>query len=92
MKFNSVIFSPDLYSAMDEYYKIQTILKKEICSAFGINIQVEKALPPNSALFVDHRGNIVAVFTDGKLVELPQDFAINYLALHPSVLKKTPGG
>ena len=92
MKFNTVIFSPDLHSAMDEYYKLKAIVREEICLAFGIKISVNKYLPAGSALFVDHRGNIVAVFTDGKLVELPQDFAINYLALHPSVLKKTPGG
>jgi len=92
MEFDSVIFSSDLFLSMDEYYRTQATVIKEICSLFAIKIHVNKFLPMDSALFVNHLGDVVAIYSDGKLVELPQDFAINYLARCPSVLKKTPDG
>lgn len=90
MKFNSVIFSPDFYSEMDEYYKLHIIQRKNICSAFGIKISVNKCLPPSSAVFVDSDGNVVGILIDGKLVEIPQDSAVNYLAKYPFIIKKKP--
>ena len=92
MKFKSIFCSIDKQKELLSYLNQFHIQKKEIYSAFGINIHMMKALPAKSALLVDYKGNIVAVFNDGKLVEIPQEFAVNHLAEYPSNIKKTPGG
>ncbi len=90
MKFDSVFFSPDLFIAMDEYSDCFTLLSKDTCSLFGATILMEKHLPLNSAVFVNHIGEIVGIYSDGKLVEVPLDSAINYLAKYPTAIKKKP--
>lgn len=90
MEFDSVIFSSDLFKSMDEYYRTQATIIKDICSLFAIKIRVNKFLPLDSALFVSSDGNVVGIYCDGKLVELPLDSAINYLAKSPLAIKKKP--
>jgi len=89
MKFDSVFLSPDLKDAMDHYSQMQVILNY-LSSAFGVKIQVNEFLPLDSAVFVNHIGDVVGIYSDGKLVELPLDSAINYLARSPLAVKKKP--
>lgn len=75
---------------MDEYQEMKTIQMNHLATAFGIKLHVNKLLPPGSALFMNHIGEVVAIYSDGQLVEVPLDSAINYLAHYPLALKKKP--
>lgn len=64
----------------------------EIDPAPGTEVIVHPFLPLDSAVLLNHIGEIIGIYSDGKLVELPLDSAINYLARCPSLLKKTSDG
>ena len=66
--FETLISSPDVKRELKGYFDLQNTHKKQIAAAFGVNIMVEKALPPNSALFIDNKGRIVGIYKDGELV------------------------
>jgi len=66
--FETLISSPDVKMEMKRYFDLQNAHKEQISTAFGINIVVEKALPPNSALFIDRKKRIVGIYRDGELV------------------------
>ena len=62
----------------------------EIDPAPGTEVIVHPFLPLDSAVLLNHIGEIVGIYSDGKLVELPLDSAINYLAISPLAIKKKP--
>lgn len=70
--FEALISSLDVKRELEKYFDLQEKQREEIASAFGINITVNKVLPPNSALFIDHKKRIVAIYRDGELVYSPQ--------------------
>jgi len=66
--FESLMCSPDVKKELRGCFDLQNSHKERIPMAFGVNIMVEKALPPNSALFIDHKKRIVGIYKDGELV------------------------
>ena len=66
--FETLISSLDVKRELKKYFDLKEKQREEIASAFGINIMVNKVLPPNSALFIDHEKRIVAIYKDGELV------------------------
>lgn len=70
--FETLISSPDVKRELKKYFDLKEKQREEMASAFGINITVEKLLPPNSALFIDHKKRIVGIYKDGELVYSPQ--------------------
>ena len=53
--FESLMCSLDVKKGLMKYLDPQNSHKEHIPMAFGVNIMVKKALPPNSALFIDHK-------------------------------------
>lgn len=88
MKYRSIFASQDLEDRLKQYLKHTTHSREQISSVLGIDIHVMKALPSDSALFINHRGNVVGVYCDGKLVEIPQDVAENLSPIYPLLFKK----
>ena len=62
----------------------------EIDPAPGTEVIVHPFLPLDSAVLLNHIGEIIGIYSDGKLVELPLDSAINYLVHYPLAIKKKP--
>ena len=69
-QFNTFVSSLDIKEELEKYFEaIKEKQRKEIIPlGLGVNIVVEKALPPNSALFIDQENRVVAVYKDGRLV------------------------
>jgi len=86
--FETLMSSLDVKKELMKYSNLKEKQREEIASAFGINIMVEKALPPNSALFIDHKNRIVAIFKDGELVYSPRKDGENCDLRYPTALKK----
>lgn len=70
--FSMLMCSRDVEKKLKEYSDIEKKQREEISSAFGVDVVVKKALPPNSALFIDHKKRIVAIYRDEELVYSPQ--------------------
>jgi len=74
MKFSLVFASQDL----------------EIDLPPGTEVIVHPFLPLDSAVLLNHIGEIVGIYSDGQLVAVTLDSAINYLAHYPLAVKKKP--
>ncbi len=70
--FESLICSQDIKKQLKGCFDLQNTHKEHMPMAFGINIVIDKILPPNSALFVDKKKRIVGIYKDGELVYLSQ--------------------
>lgn len=90
MKYRSIFASQDLVSKLKLYLNVITPRTDQLFSIYGIDVYVWKALPLDSGLFVDSGGNVVGIYFNGKLVDVPLDSAINYLAISPLAIKKKP--
>lgn len=88
MKYRSIFASQDLKDKMEEYFYHTPLSYEERVSAFKTEVHVMKALPSDSALFIDHQGNVVGLYCDGKLVEIPLDVAENLSPKYPLLFKK----
>jgi len=86
--FETLMSSLDVKRELMKYSDLKEKQREEIASAFGVNIMVEKALPPNSALFIDHKKRIVAIFKDGELVYSPRKDGENCDLRYPTAFKK----
>lgn len=70
--FESLICSQDIKKQLKGCFDLQNTHKEHMPMAFGINIVMDKILPPNSALFIDNKNRIVGIYKDGELVYLSQ--------------------
>jgi len=66
--FETLISSLDVKEELKRYSDFKEEQKEGIASAFGINIVIDKTLPPCSALFIDKMKRIVGIYKDGELV------------------------
>lgn len=66
--FETLVCSPDAKKQLKGCFDLQNAHKERIPTAFGVNIMVKEALPPNSALFIDNKKRIVGIYKDGELV------------------------
>lgn len=66
--FETLMCSPDVKREFNEYSDLKEKQREEATTAFGVNIVINKILPPNSGLFIDHKKRIVGMYKDGELV------------------------
>lgn len=71
-KFETFMCPQNIKEEIEKYFDLKKIQKEQIAVGFGLNIVVDKTLPPNSALFIDHKKRIVAIYKDGKVVYSPR--------------------
>lgn len=87
-KFETFMCPQSLKEEIEKYFDLKKIQKEQLATSFGLNIVIDKTLPPNSALFINHKGRIVAIYKDGKVVYSPRVDREKPLSATSDCLKK----
>ena len=82
----------NLEEELKKYSDLKQKQREEITLAYGLRVVVDKALPADSALFMNQENKVVAVYTKGKLVCLPQKEVVNPSDRLPTPFKKKRHG